>query len=288
MHRFRRTPRVLGRLVALVLVAGFAFAHPAMADDSQRLLIKTSVGDLVVALNWDQAPNTAAQFEKLATLKVFDGTHIVRIEPGFVAQTSEATDRLLPLLPEQSAAIVPLALESSPQSPHVRGALSLARPDDDRDGGLTSFSFLLGDAPHLDGGYTVFGNVESGLDVLDAFVAVPLTGTAPTERLEILSVEVISADDAVAKQESGLIGRIDTSTNATSSDGGGKAPTPARGTDYSFAVMCVLGALGLVGIAGLWRRDRDRDADQLLTAEGSGRGELPDENSAAVTSAREG
>src|SRR5205085_9880757 len=75
--------------------------------------------------------------------------------------------------------------------PHRRGTLSMARSDDDPDSAETSFSILLGDAPHLDGKYTVFGHVESGWEALDEMVRVPRKGTTPLARVEVYRAEAV-------------------------------------------------------------------------------------------------
>jgi peptidyl-prolyl cis-trans isomerase B (cyclophilin B) len=56
---------------------------------------------------------------------------------------------------------------------------------DDPDSASTSFFLMLGDAPHLDGKYSAFGQVVEGLDVLDAFGKEDLDGETPRRRLEI-------------------------------------------------------------------------------------------------------
>jgi peptidyl-prolyl cis-trans isomerase B (cyclophilin B) len=61
---------------------------------------------------------------------------------------------------------------------------------DDPDSANTSFFFLLGDAPHLDGKYSAFGRIVEGLDVLDAFEKEDLEGEAPKRRLEIVEASV--------------------------------------------------------------------------------------------------
>jgi hypothetical protein len=67
----------------------------------------------------------------------------------------------------------------------------MARKPDDRNSAETSFSILLGYAPHLDGQYTVFGRVESGFDVIREFLKVPRDASnRPAVRLSIAKVDV--------------------------------------------------------------------------------------------------
>jgi cyclophilin family peptidyl-prolyl cis-trans isomerase len=143
---------------------------PRLADE--RVLLRTNRGDLVIALYPDVAPVHVAQFLKLVRLGVYDSTWFFRIEPQFVAQLSTAQSRRFPLTPEQQAAIRKLPGEFS-GVPHRPGVVSMARYEADPDSAETSFSFLLARAPHLDGKYTVFGELEWGTAVLVAIAMTP-------------------------------------------------------------------------------------------------------------------
>ena len=72
---------------------------------------------------------------------------------------------------------------------HTRGILSMARADDP-DSASTSFFLMLGDAPHLDGKYSAFGRIISGIEVLEAFDNEPVEGETPKRRIEIISARV--------------------------------------------------------------------------------------------------
>src|SRR5262249_13084712 len=77
---------------------------------------------------------------------------------------------------------------------------SMARQDNDPDSSETSFSVLLADAPHLDGKYTIFGHVESGMDVVDAMCRVPRDETnRPAVRIEVLKALVVDSPDVLAQ-----------------------------------------------------------------------------------------
>lgn len=163
----------------------------------EYLLFHTVGGDILFALYPEVAPATVKQFLKLARLGVFDNTHFSRLEPGFVIQTSVAQDRLVPLTSEQKQAIHPLPGEFSKTLKHTRGMISMGRDDGKPDSAETSFSIMLGNAPHLDGQYTIFGHVEAGLDVVARLEEMPRAEGAnhPATRLTILSAHVISQDE---------------------------------------------------------------------------------------------
>jgi cyclophilin family peptidyl-prolyl cis-trans isomerase len=180
---------VLG-LLLLGLLGGRARASEPV--DDERVVLHTVAGDLVLALYPDAAPQTVAQIKKLVRAGVYDTTAFVRVEPGFLVQLSVASDRTIPMRPEQAALVHRIPAEIALR--HVRGALTMAHEDGDPNSGETSFSILLGDAPHLDGKYTVFGRLESGGLVLDEMVRVPRSPQQqPVVRLTVDRAEVRSA-----------------------------------------------------------------------------------------------
>lgn len=186
-------------LVALACAVGAAAQEPAPRLAVERIVLRTNVGDMVLALYPEVAPRHTAQLLKLARMGVYDGVDFYRVEASFVAQLGDARYRQPALSPEQAAAIHPLQAEFS-ELRHHRGVLSMARYDDRPDSGETSFSILLGDAPHLDGKYTVFGRLERGEDVLD------LIGRAacdarhqPLVPIVIRHAEVVDSPEALAR-----------------------------------------------------------------------------------------
>ncbi|MFT3881851.1 MAG: DUF1553 domain-containing protein [Gemmatales bacterium] len=168
---------------------------PRIAEN--RLLLHTIGGDILLALYPDVAPVTVKHFIEWASHGLFDTTHFGRLEPGFVLQASLAQDRLVPLNKEQEKSIHTLPGEFSKALKHRRGVISMGRDDGKPDSATTSYSILLGDAPHLDGSYTIFGHVEAGMDVLERLTQVAREpgSNRPASRLTILSVEVIHQDD---------------------------------------------------------------------------------------------
>ena len=136
---------------------------PAIGDE--RILLHTNRGDLVVGLYDAVAPKHAAQIRKLVRLGVYDSTMIFRVEPGFVAQVTNAQNRKKALTAEQHKAITPIPAEFS-KLQHRAGIVSMARDTDDVNSAETSFSFMLGRAPELDRKYTIIGELEHGMPLL--------------------------------------------------------------------------------------------------------------------------
>jgi cyclophilin family peptidyl-prolyl cis-trans isomerase len=187
-------------LLTAVVLLGLPAAAPAGPRPRlapERVVLHTVAGDVVLAFYPDVAPQHVKQVLHLVRLGAYDTTHFCRIENNFVAQLSTALDRTEPLTAQQRAAVHPLPAEFG-AVPHRRGTLSMAREDGKPDSAETSFSVLLADAPHLDGKYTVFGEVESGMDVIDELCRVPRDGNKPVVRLEVRTAEVVDSAEALA------------------------------------------------------------------------------------------
>lgn len=155
-----------------------------------RAVVETSLGNITLELLPDRAPNTVRQFLRLAQLGAYDGTAFHRVVKGFVIQGGFMPTRREPLDEKQEAAMRPLQPEFS-NTPHDRGIVSMARVGDDLASATSSFFIVLARAPSLDGKYTVFGRVVSGMDVVEKIEAVPVNGETPATRIDITHVGVI-------------------------------------------------------------------------------------------------
>ncbi len=182
-------------ILILLLSSIFGQAHAEEELSNDRIIFRTNYGDLVVALYPKVAPEHAKQILHLAEKGIFNQTSIFRIEKGFVAQIENHSDRAQPLTPKQMQEVVQMPAELS-EIQHRRGHLSMAHYDEDINSGETSFSFLLGEAPHLDGQYTVFGEVVSGLDVLDLIENARVDqNNVPVQPIFIRSTKIVAAKD---------------------------------------------------------------------------------------------
>jgi cyclophilin family peptidyl-prolyl cis-trans isomerase len=106
------------------------------------------------------APITVKHILTLFKLGCYNSNHFFRVDKGFVAQTADVVSgRLVPLSPmQQREAEVKVPLEVTEAVKHEEGTLSMARHSDPNSGG-SSFSILLGESPHLNMQYTIFGCV---------------------------------------------------------------------------------------------------------------------------------
>lgn len=136
-------------------------ADGPILSSPKMLEIFTSAGKLRIALNPQLAPQNATQIYKLLKAGAFDGTPIDRYEPNFVLQISEAekkVDGSGPLSSSVTSMLRRLPLETPTGTIHRKGSLSMAHYDNP-DTAVTSFSIMLGDAPHLDHKYTIIGSI---------------------------------------------------------------------------------------------------------------------------------
>ncbi len=138
-----------------------------------RVALVTNFGTMVVKFRPDKAPNTVKNFIKLAKERYYDGTRFHRVLRGFMIQGGDPNTRDdNPMNDGQGGPGYQIDAEFN-DIKHVRGVLSMARSGDPNSAG-SQFFVMHGKAPHLDGKYTAFGRLESGLDVLDRITDIPV------------------------------------------------------------------------------------------------------------------
>ena len=167
----------------------------------ETVTMQLSYGNVELGFYKDEASNTADHILKAFKLGLYDTNHVFRVDKNFVAQIADCmTSRRVGLTFEQNEhARKKIRGEHVGQTiKHRKGTLSMARFNDP-DSGTTSFSILLGDAPHLDGQYCQFGELISGFEVLDELQKLETTKSGifvmPKERIEIMSTYVTSGGD---------------------------------------------------------------------------------------------
>lgn len=141
---------------------------PTRSGANPRVAFETNRGVLVFELLPDEAPFHVENLLQLARRKHYDGTTFHRVVPDFVVQGGDlrgdgnggTTWR------SDAANVVALRGEFGPR-PFRRGSLGMPRNDDPDSGGSQIF-VTHRDTPHLDGRYTLFGELIEGFEVLDA------------------------------------------------------------------------------------------------------------------------
>ena len=152
-----------------------------MADDRLTLSLSTG-GDVVIRLRPDLAPDHVERITTLANQGFYDGVLFHRVIPGFMAQGGDPTGTGM-----GSSELPNLKAEFS-REPHVRGTCSMARAQNP-DSANSQFFICFDDAHFLDGQYTVWGEVESGMEYVDALPV----GEPPSDPGRIVQAKVSKA-----------------------------------------------------------------------------------------------
>jgi peptidyl-prolyl cis-trans isomerase A (cyclophilin A) len=186
------------RRTALILAATLALAASAWGSTAApRVRLATSAGDIVVELAPDKAPKTVANFLQYVKDKHYDGTVFHRVIDGFMIQGGGFTADL-----RQKPTRAPVPLEALNGLKNATYTIAMARTSDP-DSATAQFFInvkdnAMLDAPNPDGrGYTVFGKVVAGSEVVDKIRAAK-TGNkggmqnVPLEPITIQSATVVA------------------------------------------------------------------------------------------------
>jgi peptidylprolyl isomerase len=130
-----------------------------MADETLTLTLDS--GDVVIKLRPDLAPNHVARIKELAGEGFYDGVKFHRVIPGFMAQGG------CPNGTGMGGSSKPNLAQEFNAEPHVRGVCSMARTNDPNTAN-SQFFICFDDATFLDRQYTVWGQVISGMEHVDA------------------------------------------------------------------------------------------------------------------------
>jgi len=125
----------------------------------ESIIIKTVHGNITFRLYPTKAPNTVTRVIKLVNDGFYDGLKFHRVVPNFVIQTGDPTGS------GRGGSGKKLKAEFN-DAQHIKGTVAMARTDD-TDSADSQFYIALNTLPHLDGKYTVFGQVVEGLDILN-------------------------------------------------------------------------------------------------------------------------
>lgn len=197
-------------------------------DNLTKVLIKTSEGDITIAL-YDNTPKHKENFLKLVKNGFYNNVLFHRIIQGFMIQTGDPDSKGAPAgkMLGNGGPGYTIPAEFKPENYHKRGAVAAARLGDQMnptkassgsqfyivDGKTFNANMMaqisyqyrktftdeqrkvyetIGGAPFLDGDYTVFGEVVSGMDVVDKIAAKPKDRfDRPTTDVKIISMEIL-------------------------------------------------------------------------------------------------
>ena len=187
--------------VPLLMIALFAGANAeAQTAPDPRVTFHTTMGDIVIELWPEKAPETVENFLSYSNSGHFKDTIFHRVIPGFVIQGGGFNAAMI-----QKSTHSPIQNEADNGLKNERGTLSMARTSNPHSA-TSQFFVNLRDNSSLDQpanggwGYAVFGKVVEGMDVVDAIAAVPTGRTGghsdvPREPIIVQNVSVSEASE---------------------------------------------------------------------------------------------
>jgi peptidylprolyl isomerase len=138
-------------------------------DPENTVRMELTHGVVTITLRPDLAPNHVERIKTLTRQGFYDGVVFHRVIEGFMAQTGDPTGTGM-----GGSDLPDLAAEFSPSSvaQHTKGTCSMARTQDPNSAN-SQFFICLADVPHLDGQYTIWGQVTDGMAAVDAIKTGP-------------------------------------------------------------------------------------------------------------------
>ena len=149
----------------------------------QCVTLETELGSIEIAMMPEIAPESVRNFLNLAATGALDTTTFSRTVKDFVIQggnlstsekwNAELSRRMQRKIPDEPGIVK-----------HVRGIVSMARPDEPNSA-TTNFFILVGNGSHLDGKFSAFGTVTKGIEVADQINQAPAEGEKPQKPVKI-------------------------------------------------------------------------------------------------------
>ncbi len=148
-------------------------------------VVQTSKGSFTIRLLPEIAPKHAALFVKTAKAGGYDGTTFHRIIAGGIIQGGDPLSKDPAKAAQYGTGGLGLLPAEFSDRPFTRGTVAAARRPSSVDSGGTQFFVCLRDQPSLQGQYTIFGEVVSGMEVVDQIGQTPVNGDKAAERVEM-------------------------------------------------------------------------------------------------------
>jgi peptidylprolyl isomerase len=142
------------------LTSGLSAAFAATPDAQNTVYLDTKDGRITILLRPDLAPKHVEQIKALTKRGFYNGVVFHRVIEGFMAQTGDPTGT------GTGHSDLPNLAAEFTKTPFKRGTLGMARSSDPNSAN-SQFFICLADSSFLDGQYTVFGEVISGMDIVD-------------------------------------------------------------------------------------------------------------------------
>jgi cyclophilin family peptidyl-prolyl cis-trans isomerase len=136
---------------------------------TDKVLIQTTMGNITVQL-FDDMPITTGNFQNLVRTHVYDETTFNRVHPGFIIQGGDATVK--------GINVPAIADELPNKHSNLNGTLAMAKTSQPNSATCQFFINVADNSASLDSTYSVFGQVISGMDVVEAISNVPFTANS--------------------------------------------------------------------------------------------------------------
>ena len=175
----------------LVVILLSTLLLTAVVSAQEIAVIETKFGKIEMELFADNAPGHVKNFKDLAKKGFYDGTIFHRVIPGFMIQGGDPNTKSLDRSNHGVGGPGYSIKAEFNDTPHKRGILSMARSQDPNSAG-SQFFIVVKKSSFLDGKYTAFGKVLSGMAVADQIVNAPRDKRDnPDERIE-MKVKVVN------------------------------------------------------------------------------------------------
>ena len=170
------------------------WALVGLAQTAPQVLFKTSMGSFSVEVYPDKAPKTVDNFLRYVKDKHYDGTVFHRVMDGFMVQGGGFTADM-----KQKPTREPVTLEAMNGLKNEVGTIAMARTANPNSATSQFFINVVNNpslnAPQPDGyGYTVFGKVVSGMDVVNKIRAVPVGNQGMFQNVPLTAITIVSVN----------------------------------------------------------------------------------------------
>src|SRR4051812_27080426 len=171
MDRNHMLNRVVLAVVVTSMIAwsGAARAQQKSPGAGPILVLETAKGTIEIETYPEEAPKTVARIIELVKKNFYNGLRFHRAEPNFVIQVGDPVTRDMSRQSwwgRQGSGQAIGVSEITKKRRHVLGAVSMAYPGSDKTQADSQFFIMRRAAPEMDGKYTVFGKVLTGMDVV--------------------------------------------------------------------------------------------------------------------------
>jgi cyclophilin family peptidyl-prolyl cis-trans isomerase len=162
-----------------------AKAAEAAVEPGTLAVVDTAKGSFTIRLLPQVAPEHAKHFVKTAKAGGYDGTTFHRIIAGGIIQGGDPLSKDAAKAAQYGTGGLGLLKAEFSDRPFVRGAVAAARKPSSKDSGGSQFFVVVNNQPSLLGQYTIFGEVVSGMEVVDQISLTPVDGDKPRDRVEM-------------------------------------------------------------------------------------------------------